>query len=102
MARADKIEGGVSVSGTGTARISGGITGKGEKYVHPVYKNMDASARAAADKVAAMQVKNVGTAKSVGESVKKANETIKSLANTKGSRTSNTSDKRKIYRGSEG
>ena len=83
-------------------RASGGIGSGGGKWVHPVYKNMNESQRKAADKVAAMQVKNVGTAKSVGESVKKANETIKKVANTKGSKTSNISDKRKIYRGSGG
>lgn len=83
-------------------RSSGGIGSGGGKWVHPVYKNMTDSQRRAADKVAAMQIKNVGTAKSVGDSVKKANETIKQVAKTKGSKTSNTSDKRKIYRGSEG
>ena len=83
-------------------RNSGGITDKGGNWVHPVYKNMNESQRKAADKVAAMQVKNVGTAKSVGESTKKANETIQKMAKVKGSRTSNVSDKRKIYRGSKG
>ena len=37
MARADRIEGGVPVSGAGNARVSGGITGKGGKNVNPVY-----------------------------------------------------------------
>ena len=83
-------------------RASGGIGSGGGKWVHPVYKNMTESQRNAADRIAAMQIKNVGTVKSVGESVKKANETIKQVAKTKGSRTSNVSDKRKIYRGSKG
>ena len=88
---------------TGGSRASGGIEGSSGKYVHPVYKNMNPKARAAADKVVANTViVNKGKPAEIIKSLKLAREDITSMSRSTGSRTSNSSDKRKIYRGSRG
>ena len=88
---------------TGGSRASGGIEGSSGKYVHPVYKNMTPAQRATADKVVAKTVVvNKGKPQEIIKSLKLAREDIASLSRVKGSRTSNSSEKRKIYRGSRG
>lgn len=53
----------------------GGVNGPNEKYVHPVYKNMDSGMRASVDRVAAA----VGKFKNTG----KASDVAKRAASTK-------------------
>lgn len=84
-------------------RSSGGIAGSSGNYVHPVYKNMNPKAARAADKVVAKNVVvNKGKPEEIIKSLKLAREDIISLSKVRGSRTSNSSEKRKIYRGSRG
>jgi hypothetical protein len=84
----------------------GGSNGPGEKYVHPVYRNMSPGKISAIDKVTAMGInvkgKNKGKASDVAKNMKEVQEDIKSLTRVRGSRTSNTGGSEPKYRGYRG
>lgn len=56
----------------------GGSNGPGEKYVHPVYKNMDSAMRASVDRVGAAVggLKNKGKAADVAKRAKRTQQAI--------------------------
>lgn len=94
-----------STGSTGGSRASGGIEGSSGKYVHPVYKNMNPKARAAADKVVANTViVNKGKPSEIIKSLRQAREDIASMARQTGSRPPSLfgTENRRIYRGSRG
>lgn len=65
-------------------------------------KNYTGSRAKAIDKAVKNTVKNKGKASEVVKNLRQVREDIESLSKVRGSRTSNSSDKRKIYRGSQG
>ena len=86
------------------ARNSGGITGSGEGYVHPVYRNMTPNKAKTIDKLVAPTLKNKGKASDIVKEMQGAQQHIKELSRVRGSRTTNSGDSNAEpkYRGARG
>jgi len=65
-------------------RAAGGIIGAGEKYVHPVYRNMTPSRAKTIDKLVAPTIKNKGTASEISKEMSAAQKHIKELSRVRG------------------
>ena len=75
------------------ARDNGGITGPGQNYVNPVYRNMTPSKAKAVDKAVANLVKgqglNKGKAADVAKAMKQVQKDIKDVSRVRGRNSTN-------------